>query len=175
MKTYRLEEAAGLLGVSYGALYLWVRKAGMMPALKRQRALYDMRVHYLTEEQLQTLARAHNRVIGEEEQRQAELRELRERMAQLETALGVRAITQETPPLARTHVARWLEQHGVHYHTARLWRDLPLEPRAALLYAQEHLSAVGFRKGRNRLHPCSDPSCICHEALEPSEAQGTLF
>lgn len=61
----------------------------------------------------------------------------------------------------RSSAAKWLALHGANYHTARRWDDLPLEPRAALAFAQDHLSEIGYRARGSALHACDNTSCLC--------------
>ncbi|HLW03936.1 MAG TPA: helix-turn-helix domain-containing protein [Ktedonobacterales bacterium] len=157
MKTYTLDEAAHLLGISKNTLVPWMRKAGIHAA----RAKHDQRYHYLTQEQLDALAAAHGRVVTDQPD---PLAAMQARIAALEAALGARPSSEEREPASRADMARWLEKHGVAFNTARQW-PLPTDRQAALIYAQGHINAVGHRKGHNRLHQCEDTSCVCRSLL----------
>ena len=64
MPNYRMPEAAKMLDVSESLLRRWIAKARLREAIKRQRLDYDLRVFYLTSEQLEQIASAHGRQIA---------------------------------------------------------------------------------------------------------------
>lgn len=61
---YTIPEALQVLGISKSALDSWIKRAGLRESISSQRMEDDMREHFITREQLESLATSHRRQIA---------------------------------------------------------------------------------------------------------------